>query len=77
MGWTASRARVAALSRDRKDDDPDLVQARLDFAADRRDRLADRLAEDIARAVADAPPLTQAQRDRIVQILGYSTGSAA
>ena len=34
--WESARARVAALSRDRKPDDPDLVQARLDFAAARR-----------------------------------------
>lgn len=33
MGWTTERARIAWLSRDRDPDDPDLIQARLDYAA--------------------------------------------
>lgn len=60
--WTVYRARVASLSRDRQPDDPDLVNAR-------RDLRAARLAEHIAKAVAQAPPLTDAQRDRLTGLL--------
>lgn len=62
MSWTAERARVASLTRSRKDDDPDLVAARINLKAAR--------AEDyIRRVVAEAPPLTPEQRDRIASLL--------
>jgi hypothetical protein len=62
MTWTHDRARVAALSRDRTPDDPDLLAAKRDFRASR--------AEDyIKRLVAEAPPLTQDQRSRIAALL--------
>lgn len=62
MSWTAERARVASLTRSRPADDPDLLAA--------RQRLrTDRLAEHVARVVADAPPLTAEQRDRIAAAL--------
>jgi hypothetical protein len=54
-----SRGRVAALSRSRKPDDPDLVGARRDLAASK-------ITEYIRRVVDDAPALTDAQLDRLV-----------
>lgn len=79
--WTHDRARVARLSQTRSPDDPVLVAARLALRASR--------AEDyIKRLVAEAPPLTPEQRDRLAVILkpdsrltgcppGPETGSAA
>ena len=60
--WTHHRARVAALSRDRAPNDPDLQGAR-------RDLRASMLAEHVAKVVAQAPPLSPAQRDRIAVLL--------
>lgn len=62
MSWTAERARVASLSRSRTPDDPDLLDAR-------RNLRAERLADHIAKVVAEAPPLTQEQRDRLAALL--------
>jgi hypothetical protein len=56
------RARIAALSRRCKADDPQLIDERRSFAADR-------LAATVLEVVASAPPLTDEQRDRIVAIL--------
>jgi len=60
--WTNQRARVAVLTRHRPSDDPELIEARRDFAAER-------LAIHVARVVAEAPPLTNEQLDRIAAIL--------
>lgn len=60
--WTHHRARVAALSRDRTPDDPELVDAR-------RSLRAERLADYIKRTVDEAPPLTDEQRARLVSLL--------
>ena len=62
MSWTAERARVASLTRSRTPDDPDLVEAR-------RNLKAARLEQYIERVVDEAPPLTQAQRDRLAGLL--------
>jgi len=62
MSWTAERARVASLSRSRTPDDPALVGAR-------RDLKAARLEDHIRRVVAEAPPLTDEQRDKLAAIL--------
>lgn len=62
MSWTKERARVASLSRSRTPDDPDLVNAR-------RNLRAIRLQEHVAKVVAQAPPLTSEQRDRIAALL--------
>lgn len=62
MSWTAERARVASLSRSRQADDPDLVNARTNLKAAR-------LEDYIRRVVAEAPPLTPAQRDRLATLL--------
>lgn len=73
MSWTSERARVASLTRSRPADDPDLLAA--------RQRLrTDRLTEHVARVVAEAPPLTAEQLDRIAAALwsaGTDTGTAA
>ena len=62
MSWTQERARVAALTRSRTVDDPDLVGARRDLAAAR-------LADYIRKTVDAAPPLTQQQRDELTLLL--------
>jgi hypothetical protein len=63
---TISRARVAALSRSREADDPELVGARRDLAAAN-------IEAAIERYVASAPPLTEEQADRIAALLRGST----
>lgn len=60
--WSHERARVASLSRSRSATDPELVTAR------QRLRTA-RLDQHIAKLVAEAPPLTQSQRDRLSVLL--------
>jgi hypothetical protein len=60
--WTHYRAQVATLSRSRTVDDPDLVEAR-------RNLRAARLHDHIEKALADAPPLSEAQRLRIARLL--------
>jgi len=60
--WTQERARVAALSRSRTADDPDLLAAR-------RALREQRLAEHITRVVSEAPPLTDSQRDSLALLL--------
>lgn len=62
MSWTQERARVASLSRSRSSDDPDL-------AAARRNLRAARLEDYISRVVAEAPPLTIEQRERLAMLL--------
>lgn len=58
----ALRGRVASLSRSRPATDPDLINARRDLAAEK-------LAAYVSKTVAEAPPLTSAQRDRIASLL--------
>ena len=60
--WQHHRGRVAALSRDRAPDDPELLDERLSLRAER-------LADHVQRVVSQAPPLTEAQRDRIAALL--------
>lgn len=62
MSLTQPRARVAALSRSRSINDPDLVAAK-------RDLREARLAAYIQRTVDEAPPLTPEQRDRLALLL--------
>lgn len=62
MSWTTERARVASLSRSRTPDDPDLLNAR-------RNLKAERLAAYVEQKLAEAPPLTPAQRDRLALLL--------
>ena len=58
----ALRGRVASLSRSRPATDPDLIDARRDLAAAKLDAY-------VKKVVAEAPPLTGAQRDRIAALL--------
>lgn len=61
------RSRIAALSRSRSDDDPDLNAARRDFRAAK--------AEDyVRRIVAAAPPLTDEQRTKLAELLAPVRG---
>ncbi|MGH3556430.1 hypothetical protein [Mycobacterium sp.] len=65
------RARIAALSRDRQPDDPDLLDARRDLAYER-------LAEHVRKVVDTAPPATPEQLCRIAGILqAGATGAKA
>ncbi|GAA3667102.1 hypothetical protein FB459_1265 [Yimella lutea] len=59
---THYRAKVAALSRGRTPDDVELIEARRSYRAEK-------LAEHIAKVVAEAPPLTPEQRDRLAVLL--------
>ena len=56
------RGRVASLSRSRTPDDPELLAARRELAADG-------IAAYVERAVAKAPPLTNEQRERIAALI--------
>lgn len=60
---------VGALSRSRAADDPDLINARHNL------RVA-KLADHIATVVAEAPPLTAEQRDRLAVLLRGGAASA-
>lgn len=62
MSWTQERARVASLSRSRRPDDPDLLEAR-------RALRAARLEDHVAKVLDEAPPLTPEQRSRIASLL--------
>lgn len=62
MSWTHERARVAALSRSRTNNDPDLVDARQNLRAAK-------LEEYVSRVVAEAPALRPEQIDRISVLL--------
>lgn len=64
------RARVASLSRSRPATDPDLIAARRDLAAAK-------LADYVARVVAEAPPLTAEQREYIAAQLRPTSRPAA
>jgi hypothetical protein len=75
--WRHHRARVAALSRDRAPDDPELVAARQALADARRDPAlrTERLAKAIRETVEAAPPLTDAQRRELAVLLHNPGGS--
>ncbi len=76
--WTHHRARVAALSRARRSDDPELLAARGALAdaraAERREIATERTVRHIEKLIAAAPPLSPGQRDRLALLLrGGST----
>ena len=60
--WKQERGRVAALTRSRSADDPDLVAAR-------RRLLEARTVAYLERVLAQAPPLTDEQRTRLAELL--------
>ena len=70
VDWRVSRGRVAALSRSRRSDDPDLQDAR-------RELKTARLEDYIRRTVDAAPSLTAEQRDRLALILRGGSSDAA
>lgn len=59
--WRAERARIAALTRSRPSDDPDLIEAR------RRMRAA-RAAVALHQAIAAEPPFTVDERRQLAAI---------
>lgn len=61
------RGRIGSLSRDRAQDDPELIEAK-------RRLKADRTAEAIRAAVEQWPPLTGAQRERLALLLSQRDG---
>lgn len=67
--WKSYRGQVAALSRSRAADDPELLTAR-------RELKAARLAEHVERTLAAAPPLTAEQRARVARLLAPVGGDA-
>lgn len=68
-GVAAARGRVAALSRSRTDDDPEYIAARAELKRQQRLSEISDLEKHIRAVVAQAPPLTSEQRDRIASIL--------
>lgn len=74
LSWTVERARVAALSRSRPVNDPDLLQARRNL------KLA-RLADHVDEAMSSWPPISAEQRaelaDRLTSPRAGLPGGAA
>lgn len=60
--WTKERSRLARLHQTHSPDSSEIREARRDFAAAR-------LEDHVARVLADAPPLTHEQRERIASLL--------
>ncbi len=60
--WKQKRGRLARLSQDLPADDPQLGELR-------RDIRAARLAQHVEKILAEAPPLTDQQRDRLAELL--------
>ena len=60
MSWTKTRSDIAHAKR--RDPNADTTELR-------RQLKAERLAEHIARVVAEAPPLSSEQRDRLAALL--------
>lgn len=56
------RAKIGALSRSRRPDDPELVDARRSLAAER-------ITEHIEKILAEAPPLSDEQRTKLAELL--------
>jgi hypothetical protein len=62
VSWTHERAKIAALTRRRPPDHPDVVEAR-------RSLRAERLAAKITETVAGWPPLTEQQKASLAILL--------
>ena len=62
MSWMTERGRVAALSRSRTPDDPELLDARRYLAVLR-------LEQQIRDTLATAPPFTRGQRDGLAALI--------
>lgn len=70
--WRTERARIAGMSSrpNRPPDDPDLIEAR-------RNLRALRLEEHVQKVLAEAPPLSEEQRNHIAALLRVGGGGAA
>lgn len=68
--WSHYRAKIAALSRVRPSDDPELTAARQELKAAK-------LEEHIRGVAASAPPLTAEQADFIASLIRTSQGQPA
>jgi hypothetical protein len=68
MGWTESRARLAAMRRHHPDRDPTDL---------RRELRAARLAHTISLTLAQSPPLTADERRALAELLLAGTGAGA
>jgi hypothetical protein len=66
--WRIERARLAALTRSRPSDDPELIEARRRFRATR-------LADHVTKALAECPPMSQEQRHAVARLLIGTTQS--
>lgn len=64
----SERARYAALTRSRPSDDDELLEAR-------RNLRFECLSDHVARVIAEAPPLTDEQRERIATLLRVGAGA--
>lgn len=67
MSWTSTRAKIANAKR--ADPNADVSHLRLQLRAER-------LEEHIRRVVAEAPPLTDQQRNRLALLLSHPGGAA-
>lgn len=67
--WTTHRAKVASLSRSRRANDPELIDAR-------RNLKAARLEDYVNKVVAEAPELSNEQLDKIAGLLRAGGGAA-
>jgi hypothetical protein len=72
--WKQERATVAALSRDREPDDPQLLDARERLRVARQQAVLD---AHIAALVAEAPALTPEQRDKLAILFSNPMGKSA
>lgn len=70
VSWTSARAKLASLHREHDPGSPVILEAR-------RDLRAARLEDHVARIVAEAPPLTPEQCDRIAALLRPTAGGAS
>ena len=66
----SARAKLGALVRHRPPDDPELADAR-------RELIAANLEDQVRKAVAKAPPLTESQLTRLTAILRGDGGADA
>jgi hypothetical protein len=62
MSWKNERARVASLTRSRKPDDPDLLNARLKLKTLRLD-------DQVSVFISTLPSLSDGQRQRVARSL--------
>ena len=68
MSWTKARSQIANNSKLLGPDHPETIKSKVDLRAER-------LAAHVAKVVAEFPPLTDEQRERIAALL--RVGAAA